>query len=256
MKNALDDMLYNFDIFIGPLKGHLILYIICVFLIGLSKKKYFSQIFFPMLLFIGITLNPIIYKIIGERFLSGVYWRVFWLFPIALTIAIVASEMISAQNKCWKKIFLMVAMAGIIIYTGEPVISRANYDFPKNEYQLADSTIQVCDAILADTNGRMTRAIVPYELLTQVRQYTSYIGLLYGRNVDGFISDIDGHELWAYDIMSSEEVDLDSLRIIALYKEVEYIVFDSTINMVSEDISVDGYKYIATVDQYIIYKVF
>jgi hypothetical protein len=145
---------------------------------------------------------------------------------------------------------------GLIVATGKPVISRDNFDWAQNEYQLGAGTIAVCDRILEDTDNQMTKAIVPYELLTEVRQYTSRIGLMYGRNVDGYISDADGYDLWAYDIMSSGDVDFESLRTIALYKDVAYIVFNSDVNRVSEDIRIDGYDYVATVDQYIIYKVY
>jgi hypothetical protein len=253
----MQGILYNFKAFTGTDYGHMILFgagmCICIFL---SKKnecyKIISVIFAISLL---VLFNPLFYNFVGERFLSGVYWRLFWILPMGLVVAAAFTELTGLVKMRIFKYMLAAAFLLLTAVSGKLVLSRDNYSFPENPYQISSTVVAICDTILEDNGAQQTKAIMPYELLTEVRQYTSKIGLLYGRNVDGYITQITPEEEWAYRVMSESDVELETLRLLALGKHVEYVVFNDSFHQYPEDMGQYGYKFVESLDGYSIFKI-
>ena len=42
---------------------------------------------------IVILFNPLVYKVVGEKFMSGVYWRLFWVIPTVITLGITLTDL-------------------------------------------------------------------------------------------------------------------------------------------------------------------
>jgi hypothetical protein len=253
----MQGILYNFKAFTGTDYGHMILFLVCMCIcIFLSKKKecykFISVIFGISLL---VLFNPLFYNLIGERFLSGVYWRLFWILPMGLVVAAVFTELTGLVKISIFKYLLAAALMLLAAVSGKLVLSRDNYSFPENPYQISSAVAAVCDTILEDSDARQTKAVVPYEMLTEVRQYTSRIGLLYGRNVDGYITQMTPEEEWAYCIMSESNVDVETLRLLALGKNVEYVVFNDSFHQYPEDMGQYGYQFVESLDGYSIFKI-
>jgi hypothetical protein len=253
----MQGILYNFKAFTGTDYGHMILFgagmCICIFL---SKKnesyKFISVIFGISLL---VLFNPLFYNLVGERFLSGVYWRLFWILPMGLVVAAAFTELTGLAKMRMFKYMLAAALVLLTAVSGKLVLSRDNYSFPENAYQISSTVVAICDTILEDNDAQQTKAVMPYELLTEVRQYTSKIGLLYGRNVDGYITQITLEEEWAYRMMSESDVELETLRLLALGKNVEYVVFNDSFHQYPEDMGQYGYQFVESLDGYSIFKI-
>jgi hypothetical protein len=95
---------------------------------------------------------------------------------------------------------------------------------------------------------------VPNDLLCSVRQYSASACLLYGRNAEGFISDIGEEEALVFDEMSKEEPNVELITQIALQKNCRFIVFDTSFHQIPEDLSGYGYQRVGIVeDVYAIY---
>ena len=75
--------------FIGGRAGlvHLLLFaaaLACCFFLGKEERH---RLFWPSVLVGIFFFNPVFYKYVGTRFLSGVYWRLLWMLPWTFVIA-------------------------------------------------------------------------------------------------------------------------------------------------------------------------
>ena len=60
---------------------HLLLFaaaLVCCFFLGKEERH---RLFWPSVLVGIFFFNPVFYKYVGTRFLSGVYWRLLWMLP-------------------------------------------------------------------------------------------------------------------------------------------------------------------------------
>ena len=91
--------------------------------------------------------------------------------------------------------------------------------------------------------------------LCSVRQYSAAACLLYGRNAEGFISNIGEEEQQVYEEMSSEHPDVARVTEIAKNKNCRYIVFNTSFHQIPEDLTEYGYEKIAVIeDVYAVYS--
>ena len=80
-------------------------------------------------------------------------------------------------------------------------------------------------------------------------------GLLYGRNAEGFISNIGEEEQQVYEEMSSEHPDVARVTEIAKIRTGRYIVFNTSFHQIPEDLTEYGYEKIAVIeDVYAVYS--
>ena len=66
---------------------HLLLFaaaLVCCFFLGKEERH---RLFWPSVLVGIFFFNPVFYKYVGTRFLSGVYWRLLWMLPWTFVIA-------------------------------------------------------------------------------------------------------------------------------------------------------------------------
>lgn len=255
MKEAIEEILYHFDVFVGGSKWHLLGYLICLVICIFIEKENRKQILIPFILSVLVVFNPIMYQLIGTKFLSGVYWRFFWIFPTGVVVAVASVFLISHLKKKWQKAILLCGLLIAIAWCGNPLLSDGNYEKAENAYEIPQSVIDVCDVILEDADGERVKAIVPNEMLIPLRQYTSQIGLFYGRNVTGFISDANYYQMLAFEIMSSSEPDVYNLTLMARGSEIDYIVFNNNFHLLPEDMEQYGYEFFNSMDGYDIYKI-
>lgn len=248
-------VLDNFKEYIGD--GWLVWIIFCVaviisFFLFINERK---KIFTIAVLSLIIVFNPMIYLLIGEKFLSGVYWRLFWIIPMILVIAWVGAELISRmKNKLGKAVVLAVFFL-IIMKSQTCIFNGDTYSVPTNQYQLPQQAIDVSDTILELSGGYGAKIAVPDNLSSYIRQYTSKITLVYGRNVWGYITDIEEAPLDFYKLLHEENLDLQKIHDMGIYLECRYIVFDLSNRELPDKKTMENYgiRYETTVDNYAVY---
>lgn len=242
--------------FIGGKSGalHWLLYVvalICCFFLGKQERK---RLFWPSVLVLIFFFNPFFYKYVGTRFLSGVYWRLLWMLPVSFVIAYALTRLAYKMKKDVVRIAVVVVACICIVVTGKPIFSDVTYREKENAYEIPNAAIAVADFVENWMQEWKETIIVPNELLCSVRQYSASACLLYGRNAEGFISDIGEEEALVYDEMSKEEPDVELITEIALQKNCRFIVFDTSFHRIPEDLSSYGYQRVGIVeDVYAIY---
>ena len=211
--------------------------------------------FWPSVLVAIFFFNPVFYKSVGTRFLSGVYWRLLWMLPWTFVIAYAVVRMAYRLGKQALRIVVVAVACVCIFVTGKPVLSAETYGERSNVYELPQAAVEIADLVQSRLVDWQEMLIVPNELLCSVRQYSASACLLYGRNAEGFISGIGEEEQQVYEEMSSEHPDVARVTEIAKNKNCRYIVFNTSFHQIPEDLTEYGYEKIAVIeDVYAVYS--
>lgn len=221
-----------------------------LFLLGKEKRK---KLFTVSLLLCVLIINPVVYWLIGNRFMSGVYWRLFWALPIVVTVAVVLTELTGRLKREWLRFGTVGVLCLVILLTGKSVINHGTYVVPENDYQLPQAAIDVSEIVTEASEGNLTMAIVPDELVCYIRQYTGKIGLAYGRNIWGFMNNPEDWQLELYNRMNEETIDYAALRDAAYAYDCRYIVFNSEQRELPENMESYGYRFVGSAEPYMVY---
>ena len=152
-----------------------------------DKKKKSLFIYFPLII-LFVTLNPLFNKIVGKIFTESVYWRVYWLLPIGITIGYAIIKFVSEQKEKSQKIIVTISLLTILIVSGKCVYNRENFEKVGNLYKLPDDAVLVAQLIEAD-DLENKKALVTENLTPYIRQVTADIDLTYRRRPEGYGAD-------------------------------------------------------------------
>lgn len=244
--------------FIGGRAGlaHWALYILALFCCIFMGKEIRKKLFFPSALVLLFFFNPLFYALVGTRFLSGVYWRLLWMLPVSFLIAFCLTRAAYRIPKNVLRIAAVAVACACIMVTGERIFSAETYTEKENEYELPQAAIEICDYVKEHLMDWKETIVVPNELLCDIRQYSSAVGLFYGRNAGGFITNIEEDEAAVYEQMCREEPDLEIITEIGKRRNCRYLVFNTSFHRVPEDMTAYGYEKVYVVeDVYAIYRV-
>lgn len=251
---ALFDEFVNF---IGGRTGlvHWILFVGALLACAWMGKDERKRLFWPSVLVLIFFFNPVFYAKVGTRFLTGVYWRLLWMLPISFVLAYAVVQLVCrVPKRLWRAGVLLAACICIAV-TGEREFSRETYTEKENAYELPQAAIEVADVVHGGLREWKETIIVPNELLCYMRQYSCSVGLLYGRNFGGFITEIEPDEAAVYAEMSKEEPDLDVVTGTAKERGCRYIVFNMAFHKIPEDLTEYGYEKITVVSEdYAVYR--
>lgn len=226
-----------------------ILYVISLmYIVHLQKKnKYISYVKVSV---IGIIIicNPVFAGIVGNIFFSdNRYFRIIWILPIYIVIALVASE-ISEQKG--KKVAVLVA---ITICLSGNWIGTGNFVIAENPYKLPQATIDICE-YFKDTKeykeGRLKISVDP-ELSCYIRQYDGNIILQYGRQSTVYTESQEAKTVYAQ--LQTGNIDIETLTSGLRIDNCDYVVIKEG-KVLKEDMQEYGYVYQEGVSGYEIYK--
>ncbi|CDD57806.1 MAG TPA: hypothetical protein DDX70_09910 [Bacteroides sp.] len=226
---------------------------------GSVKNTHFRHKFlYPAAMILIVFFCPLVYGTIGIRFLNGMYWRILWLVPVSVIIAIGGTWLVMRFNNYILKAVTLALTVCVIAMSGRPMFSKDNYVPAQNEYQLPQVTIDIADAIISDSlaadTGVYPTVVVPDEMLCSMRQYTTKIRLLYGRDAYAYIfNELEEMKAVVHNEMIRQTPDVGKLAVYAKAKNVDYIVFSSVNHKGYQDINMHGYEFVKNVDGYDIY---
>ena len=183
------------------------------------------------------------------------YWRLLWILQWTFVIAYAEVRIAYRLGKHSLRIVVVAVACVCIFVTGKPVLSAETYGERSNVYELPQAAVEIADLVQSRLVDWQETLIVPNELLCSVRQYSAAACLLYGRNAEGFISNIGEEEQQVYEEMSSEHPDVARVTEIAKNKNCRYIVFNTSFHQIPEDLTEYGYEKIAVIeDVYAVYS--
>ena len=126
-------------------------------------------------LFLFPVLSYFVVTIMNEE---EIYYRILWALPMGIVISYAAVKFLSAIKKKWLQAVLLFMLAIYIMGGGHLVYKSPQFSKAENWYQVPDSVVSICDAIVIP--GREIKAAFPPELVQYVRQYSPYVVMPYG----------------------------------------------------------------------------
>lgn len=217
-------------------------------------KRLRKLIGWPVLALMVIVFNPVFYRYVWQKCFYYGYWRIFWLFPVAFVIgaaAIVWYEKIKQQKK--QLVFLLVLIFLIGCNGKNMFVKQMFYTDTRNAYKLPQEAIDVADALLElDTEPRV---VMCSELYSYVRQYSTDIKMMYGRNAEGYI---DGGNDRSREIVvklgQAEYADWSRIAELMRQEQCKYLVVSGNNNYLQQNMEKYSFSVIKQVDGYIILR--
>ncbi|MEE8886446.1 MAG: hypothetical protein SOI56_07785 [Eubacteriales bacterium] len=208
----------------------------------------------PSVILMLVIYNPWLYGKINEKFLSGTYWRAFWLIPVIPVIACAAVHLLTTLPKKWMKGLAAVSLAVIIIGGGTCVYLETNQEFTRttNIYKIPQEAVDVCDVLLQKDSEPYV--VMDSRLFCYTRQYSADIHQMYGRDALGFIDYIQPEEKSVYDQLSSESPDFCYVAEVMREKGYSWLVRYAEDPVGDVTPGSAGFELTDTVDGYNIYR--
>ena len=210
-----------------------------------ENKKVKSFFIYYSIITIFITLNPIFNKVVSPIFTDSVYWRVYWVFPLGITIAYAGTKFIIEHKTKLSQILASISICIIIIISGKYIYTNSNYNKVGNLYRLPDENVLVAQLIGADEKENK-KALVPETLVAHIRQIDATIELAYRRDPKGGYE--DNQMVQALNSGNVEWVD-----IIAKTNNCNYVVFKKAV-VLTDKMENYGYVKLNETENYAIYK--
>lgn len=166
------------------------LFLVSIIYIGFREKnkKVRNFMFYYSIITLIITLNPIFNKIIRPIFTDSVYWRVYWIIPLGVTIAYAAVKVINESEGKLQKVVIAISICLIIIISGKYIYVYENYVEVGNPFKIPDENLLITQIIGLD-EAEYKKAIVPETMIAHVRQLDATIELAYRRVPQGIYHD-------------------------------------------------------------------
>lgn len=198
-----------------------------------------------------MAFNPFA-KYFWSKVMQGhLYWRMFWILPVVPVMAFVMTGLLQ-RKAAWKKLLLGILVVAAIAACGENVYTNGNFTKAENRFKLPQEAVMAADYML--TEDGETKAIVPEALFCYIRQYSSKISLLYGRDILGFTSPVKNKQYHkVYEEMESDAPNVRTVMRAAKKYGCQYVVFDSS-KILRGDPENYGYSLSAQIGRFLLYR--
>jgi len=207
------------------------------------QKKFRNVLVYPTLLIGCLVCNVIFYRLICMHI---IYWRLFWMLPTCILIALAILELIK-DSAAKRKIILILFTLFLVFGLGTRVFNESTYYSVQNSQKVSLATKRVCDLILADY--RYPLCIFPNEMYSEVRQYSGDIRLVYGRDAEGYIIGNQKALELGYALNNVANAPVTAAQV-ARCCECQYVV----LRQECPEFENYGYKLFGVVEGYYIYK--
>ena len=227
---------------------YLLLFIASIIFVLFNKKikKNVKIVFgvFSIIIFI-INLNPIFAKIYIKILGDGVYWRVYWMLPLGISIAFMLTYMIFSSKDFSKGLLLCVIAGLLILVSGDFVYNSDNFQKVNNYYKIDDEIIDIVNYVSND-KGEYKKLAGPAEFE------------IYTRQIDGTII-LTMNRIWGEAPKGSivyyiNNANYKELRDSAIKNYTNYIVIDNANIKPDDNFSNYDFNEIHKNEKYTLYK--
>lgn len=150
------------------------------------KIKIIFGIYSIIILF--LNLNPLFTKLIINLLKENItYWRVYWLLPVGISIALMFTKIIFEKKELRDKIIAFVIIVCIIIMSGKYMYSddsEEKFEKINNFFKVPDNVLDIIYHVSADEND-YKKLVGNEQFIIYTRQIDGTIELPVGRNMEG-----------------------------------------------------------------------
>ena len=227
---------------------YLVIYLVLMLVAFLYIPEIRRLLIYPTIVLYLIIFNPILYQLLFYRV---VYWRLFWMIPSTIIMAYMFCQFFKQVRKPYYKVFFCLASFLLLCCFGNNVYTSGIFRPTANLEKIKDGVGEVSDIILY--HKKEPRCLVRNKYLTEMRQYSADIQLVYGRDVYGYVSDTPKEEKVIADSMESARPDYNKIFSYAVSKECDFVVTHSDRPVDEELLAKYKFKEVARKDYSIIY---
>jgi len=158
---------------------------------------------------------------------AGTYYRILWILPMTVTIAYAAVKILGRYP-----IGSIVIGAIMIVICGKCVYNNVYVTRAENVYHIPQEVIEVCDIIMPEEDEERVTGVFPDDLIHFIRQYSSRICMVYGRDYlapDWIYGD---HPLRK--VMNQQEIRISELVRLATENKCQYIILEKDKEVVGD----------------------
>ena len=111
------------------------------------------MLIYPIVVFIVIW-NPLFAKVMKTIIGEDVYWRMYWLFPLGITIAYIFTEFAYKNSKTNKKVVInLVGAIIVIMLSGKLIYTQDFFKEVSNPYKIPDEVFEFIDMVSKDNEN-------------------------------------------------------------------------------------------------------
>lgn len=252
LKEALDFAVQWYQSFNGTGFYH-VLYLIGLLWVIRDRKieKQWKYLFAGYtILFLFLYYFPVTAKIILTLIGTDVYWRMFWILPITVLLAMTAAQFVDGEKKStWKRLGCIAAATAVLVMSGRNLYLNGGFIKAENSQKIMEETVMVCQVMKKYQESKEEiRAAVPDEILYEIRQFDASILLPYGRWPHEYP---EKQELM--DAMHAQPVQPHVLAEELRKSECNYLVYPAADGLM-EAMEEEGFTFLEAVGNYQIYK--
>ncbi len=201
-----------------------------IWLIARRKEKDVrSSLLYPNLLLLVIIFCPLTAFVILKVIDNVVYYRLFWMLMLPVTIAYAGTELISSFSRNAVRLIAAVLVLAVIVLGGQSLFTDYYWEESQNYFKLPTEVIYVADAIEEDAAAQgieYPKAAAPGNLSQYIREYDAGIRLAYGRNM--VYGMVEPSRL--YDEINSESPRIRRLARLTRKNDCSYLVIPAELN--------------------------
>lgn len=151
---------------------------------------------------------------------AGTYYRILWILPMTVVIAYAGVKLAGRHSRIG-----LVVMAALCVLGGSYVYGNEYVSEARNRYHLPEEVVAICNLIMPGEDEERVWTVFPSELIHFVRQYSSRIQMVYGR--DMFVSSWE-RVIWhpMYEVMEADVVQIEPLAEMADEYGVHYVILN------------------------------
>lgn len=220
-----------------------------IYLLITNKNDRWRMLIPTGFIFICIV-NPLLVFFMGGEYY---YWRLFWILPNGIIIALGITKLIKSTRKILLKCIVLVVGVCTILGLGSNSFITSKYTKTDNAYKISQEAIDVCTIMLSvDDNPR---CVAPKELLAEIRQYSGDIEMMYGRNVQGYINGLEEYdnEKIIYTEMSTKDPDYNKIFACSEYSDYNFVITNIDKEATDDEQEMSGYFEVGRTEKQIVY---
>lgn len=215
-----------------------------------NDEKFNKRIIIPYMIIpiimMFVNLNPVFAAIMIKINEKGVYWRVYWLVPSVIIIAIAMTMIVFQIEKKFPKLIAFCLALFCIYHFGGLAYGFGEPRNVSNFYKLPDYEVDMIQTISAE-EGNYKKLCGPNEFQIHTRQIDANIVCTYDR----YMGSIPKSSM-VYDIYQG-----DSKKIYekALNTKTNYIIMDHETENAEDPLTNYGFEVVKTNEKYTLYKI-
>lgn len=228
--------------FIGT-GGYMALYIAAmIYLYRYEKNKSLNAVFiWTSVIIFAIFFNPCVILLVYRQYLWGTYWRMLWLIPAVPAIAYVGTKLYENCTKFRQKLLAVLVLVAVLVTAGKSIYTDNFFQKKPNFFKIPTEAIDISQKVLLYAGEWYPTIIVPNELYCYIRQYTSEIRLLYGRDAEGYMGGVDDEIKSVYLEMSSPNPNCEVIGRVAKEYHVKMVIFNQSFHNLPDPDTMKNY---------------